>query len=166
MPTSNGIDYAETSLTTTSAEETRAVGARLGRLLQPGVLVALIGPLGAGKTCFVQGLAEGLGVEDAITSPTFVLMRLHRGEIALCHVDAYRLSDAEELLDLGLDDWFAESVVALEWADTVIEALPAERIEVVIEYADRHGRLLHLRGRGDGPARIIKRMSNNDDTGH
>ncbi len=166
MPTSHGIDHAEISLKTTSAEETHAVGARLGRLLRPGVLVALIGPLGAGKTCFVQGLAEGLGIEGVITSPTFVLMRLHRGEVALCHVDAYRLSDAEELLDLGFDDWLAESVVALEWADTVIEVLPRERIEVVIDYADHQGRILRLRGLGDGPARIIERMSDNDHSGY
>ncbi len=162
MSTSERVDYAETTVEARAPEDTRAVGRRLARLLLPGDLVALVGPLGAGKTCFVQGLAEGLGVSGPITSPTFVLMRLHRGIMPLCHVDAYRLSGAGELLDLGFDDWLEESVVALEWADTVSEALPRARIEVRIDYAGE-GRLLHLRGIGPRAAQIIERMEDHDD---
>ncbi len=147
---------------TPAPEDTRAVAGRLAELLRPGDLVALVGPLGAGKTCFVQGLAEGLGITGPVTSPTFVLMRLHRGATPLCHVDAYRLSGAEELVDLGFDDWLQESVVALEWADTVCDALPPERIEVLIDYAVE-GRVLRLRGIGPRSARIIERMKSDDD---
>jgi len=162
MSASRCVDYAETTVETLAPEDTRAIARRLGGLLLPGDLVALVGPLGAGKTCFVQGLAEGLDIAGPVTSPTFVLMRLHRGAMPLCHVDAYRLAGAGELLDLGFDDWLEESVVALEWADTVCEALPPERIEVLIEYAG-DGRLLRLRGIGPRAAQIIERMKSDDD---
>jgi len=162
MCASRCVDYAEMAVETLAPEDTRAVARRLAELLRPGDLVALVGPLGAGKTCFVQGLAEGLGTAGPVTSPTFVLMRLHRGATPLCHVDAYRLSGAEELLDLGFDDWLEESVLALEWADTVADALPADRVEVLIDYA-ADGRVLRLRGIGPRSARIIERMKNDGD---
>lgn len=148
---------AELIAATRSGEETRAIGKRLGEVLEPGVFIALIGPLGAGKTTFVQGLAEGLCVEGAVTSPTFVLMRLHRGRILLAHADAYRLDGAGELADLGLEDWMDECVVALEWADTVPDALPADRIEVRFEYTE-DGRRLQIRGLGPRSSEIIERI--------
>lgn len=156
MPSSERVDFAETVVETASADETRAVARRVGELLSPGDFVALIGPLGAGKTVFVQGLAEGLGVRGPVTSPTFVLMRMHRGTTPLCHADAYRL-DAAGLVDLGLDDWREETVVALEWADTVAGALPDDRIEVHMAYTD-NGRRLRLRGIGPRAASVIERV--------
>lgn len=164
MDVSERTAYAELTVETASADETRRVARHLAALLAPGDLVALVGPLGAGKTCFVQGLAEGLGVEGAVTSPTFVLMRLHRGVPPLCHVDAYRLQGAYELLDLGLEDWRPESIVAVEWADQVAAALPDERVEVVIEYAGA-GRRVTVRGLGPRPAQIVERMRSDEPTG-
>ncbi len=152
-------DLAEWSTHTGTAEATQAIARRLGALLHAGDLVALIGPLGAGKTCFVQGLAEGLGLAGPITSPTFVLMRLHRGATALSHVDAYRIDDAEELFELGLDDWLRASVVAIEWADTVEETLPHDRLIVQLDY-DGEGRQMRLVGLGSRPAAIVERMVN------
>ena len=154
---------AEMVISTQSAEQTRQLAARLAALLRAGDFVALIGPLGAGKTCFVQGLGEGLNVEGLVRSPTFVLMRLHpaAGEAPLCHADAYRLASAEELIDLGLDDWLDESVVALEWADRVREALPAERIQVEISY-EGEGRRLEITGIGERAAEIVERLKNED----
>jgi len=156
--------YAELSVETASAEQTSDLAQRLATLLEPGDFVALIGPLGAGKTCFVQGLARGLAVEGAVTSPTFVLMRLHRGDRPMCHVDAYRLHGAAELLDLGLDDWCGETIVAVEWADQVAAALPDERLEVILEYAGE-GRRMLLRGIGPRPAQIVERMRNDEPAG-
>ncbi len=144
-------------ISTQSAEETQQFAARLARLLRAGDFVALIGPLGAGKTCFVQGLGKGLHVEGQVRSPTFVLMRIHKGPVPLCHADAYRLASAEELIDLGLDDWLDESVVALEWADRVSEALPAERIEIEIS-DEGEGRRLRLLGIGPRAAGIVRRL--------
>jgi tRNA threonylcarbamoyladenosine biosynthesis protein TsaE len=154
MVLSNGPDFAEQLIETDTADETRALAQRIGEMLEAGDFIALIGPLGAGKTAFVQGLADGLGAEGRVTSPTFVLMRLHRGPVPLAHADAYRLEGATDLADLGLTDWMDGSVVALEWADTVPEALPAERIEVRIEYAGE-GRRLRIRGLGSRPAEVV-----------
>jgi len=119
-------------LTSSGARETRLVGRRLGQVLSVGDVVALSGDLGAGKTCFVQGLAEGMGIEGVVTSPTFILMREHSGTPALCHADAYRLESPWELEDLGLEDILARCVLAIEWAERVADALPEERVEVAL----------------------------------
>jgi tRNA threonylcarbamoyladenosine biosynthesis protein TsaE len=120
-------------LTTRSAEETEAAGERLGRELGAGDVVALTGPLGAGKTCFVQGLVRGLGVATRATSPTFVLVNEYRGRMPVHHVDAYRAQTLTELLDLGLEELFEEGVTVLEWADKIAPLLPARTIRVAIE---------------------------------
>lgn len=108
------------------AEATRAAGVRFAEQLRPGDLVILSGELGAGKTTFTQGLAAGLGVRGPITSPTFVLARVHpslTGGPALVHVDAYRLGSLAELDDLDLDASFDESVTVVEWGEGKAEAL-------------------------------------------
>jgi tRNA threonylcarbamoyladenosine biosynthesis protein TsaE len=102
---------------TSSAEETEAEGERLGRSLQRGELILLVGPLGAGKTTFVRGVARGIGSPDAVASPTFVLVRRYRGRIPLAHVDLYRLDRTPELRDLGLDELLDEGAVVVEWGD-------------------------------------------------
>ena len=136
MPTSDSLN-----LTSRSPEETQATGRHLATILRPGDFIALEGSLGAGKTCFVQGLAQGLGVRGRVASPTFIVMRLHPGPTALYHADAYRLSSAEELLDVGLEDWLSEGVVALEWADRVLAALPSDRLTLRLEGHDAQRRL-------------------------
>jgi tRNA threonylcarbamoyladenosine biosynthesis protein TsaE len=121
-----------------SPEETRALGARLGRRLKPGDVVGLCGALGAGKTEFIKGLALGLGAPDdePVQSPTFVLAREYAGRLRLVHVDAYRLASAEELHALGWEEWLAEgAVLALEWADRFPSALPEDAILVELEHA-------------------------------
>ncbi|GAB3885490.1 tRNA (adenosine(37)-N6)-threonylcarbamoyltransferase complex ATPase subunit type 1 TsaE [Microbispora bryophytorum] len=123
-------------LRATTAEETRALGARLAALLAPGDLVVLSGPLGAGKTTMVQGIAEGLKVRGPITSPTFVIARVHpslSGGPALVHVDAYRLGGTLEVDDLDLDASLEESVTVVEWGEGLVEGLSEERLEVHVE---------------------------------
>ena len=116
-----------------SAAETQ----RLGRDLAPGLLcgdvVALHGDLGTGKTCLVQGLAQGMKVLGRVASPTFIIMRCHTPgwrNASLYHVDAYRLGSGEELWEMGLEDWLYTGVVAVEWAERVEDALPAERLDI------------------------------------
>jgi tRNA threonylcarbamoyladenosine biosynthesis protein TsaE len=110
------------------------VGERLGRSLGPGDVVALYGELGAGKTCFVQGLVRGLGVAGHATSPTFVLVNEYRGRLPVHHVDAYRTSSLAELIDLGLLDLMGgDGVTLVEWADKAEPLLPDRTVRVRLE---------------------------------
>ena len=137
-----------------AAEDTRAWGVRLGQVLHAGDLVVLTGGLGAGKTTLTQGLAEGVGVRGPITSPTFVIARVHpslAGGPALVHVDAYRLGGFAELDDLDLDTALEDSVTVVEWGHGLAEDLAEDRIEVVLEGEDsRTARLSTHGSRWDG----------------
>ncbi len=118
-------------------ERTRALGRRLAGSLRPGDLVVLSGPLGAGKTALTQGIGEGLAVRGRVTSPTFVLARVHAGPVPLVHVDAYRLREsgaaALELDDLDLDTDLPGSVVVVEWGEGLVEGLADARLEVHLD---------------------------------
>ena len=121
------------TLSTAAPEETRAIGHALGSHAQAGAMLALIGPLGAGKTELAKGVAEGLGVTSVVNSPTFVLMNEHAGRLRLFHIDAYRLDDPEEAVAAGLfDDRQAAGVAVVEWADRLADRLPAERLELTL----------------------------------
>ncbi|MEU8200191.1 tRNA (adenosine(37)-N6)-threonylcarbamoyltransferase complex ATPase subunit type 1 TsaE [Streptosporangium sp. NPDC049046] len=118
-----------------TAEEMRELGEELAALLRPGDLAVLSGPLGAGKTTLVQGIAEGLKVRGPITSPTFVIARVHpslSGGPALVHVDAYRLGGDLEVDDLDLDASIEESVTVVEWGEGLVEGLADDRLEILI----------------------------------
>ncbi|MBB2909480.1 tRNA threonylcarbamoyladenosine biosynthesis protein TsaE [Streptosporangium becharense] len=118
-----------------TAEEMRGLGTELAALLRPGDLVVLSGPLGAGKTTLVQGIAEGLKVRGPITSPTFVIARVHPSLAdgpALVHVDAYRLGGDLEVDDLDLDASLEESVTVVEWGEGLVEGLADDRLEISI----------------------------------
>ena len=117
------------------ADDTQAFGRRLGSLLRAGDVLVLTGDLGAGKTTLTQGIAEGLGVRGPITSPTFVIARVHPslvGGPALVHVDAYRLGSTVELDDLDLDADLDDSVTVVEWGAGLAEQLSESRLEVTI----------------------------------
>src|SRR5437588_5509875 len=107
-----------------TVEDTRDFGRALGRVLRPGDLVVLSGPLGAGKTTLAQGIGAGLGVDGPVLSPTFVIARVHRGgRVPLVHVDAYRLSSVAEVDDLDLDASLEESATVVEWGEGLVEGL-------------------------------------------
>jgi len=133
-------------LTAATAAETQAIAERLGRLLAPGDVLALVGPLGAGKTTFVQGLARGLDVppDRHVASPTFALVNEHPGRVPLVHADLYRIEDARELAELGLTDAFDRAAVAIEWLDRFPDAAPADRLEITLAFADSDARTLTL----------------------
>ncbi len=126
-------------------DEMHRFGVRLGRLLGAGDLVLLTGPLGAGKTTLTQGIGEGLGVRGAVTSPTFVIARVHRGgRLPLVHVDAYRLGGAADVDDLDLDVTVAESVTVVEWGQGLVEQLAVEHLEVRLDRRDDDVRTVEL----------------------
>jgi tRNA threonylcarbamoyladenosine biosynthesis protein TsaE len=124
-------------LETCGPDETRAVGRTIGENAQAGDVFLLTGPLGAGKTCLTQGIAQGLGVEGYVRSPTFVLMTRHRGRLTLHHVDLYRIGSPEEAWDLGLDEQLFDSgVCVIEWAERAEELLPEDALWLEFAYGD------------------------------
>ena len=136
-----------------TGEDMRDLGRRLAALLRPGDLVILAGPLGAGKTTLVQGIGAGLGVRGPVTSPTFVIARVHPAVAgsgpALVHADAYRLGSIGEVDDLDLDTDAASAVTVVEWGTGLAEVLAADRLEISIE-PDRDGDARTVRINGHG----------------
>lgn len=132
-----------------SPEETRAIGARLADRLRGGEVVAFTGDLGAGKTAFVSGMAEALGVEDRVTSPTFTIVDEHEGgRLPLFHFDMYRLGSADELFHIGWEDYLARGgVCAVEWSENVAEAIEDDAIRVSIRRGEGdNDRMIDIEG--------------------
>jgi tRNA threonylcarbamoyladenosine biosynthesis protein TsaE len=119
-------------------EDTIKLGEALGRLLEPGDIVALKGELGAGKTVLVKGIAKGLDVKEDPNSPTFVIMNVYMGRVPLYHFDLYRVSAKEELEGIGYEDYFfSDGVTVVEWADRAEEIFPESTIEIEIKIPPR-----------------------------
>jgi tRNA threonylcarbamoyladenosine biosynthesis protein TsaE len=139
------------TLESTSVEETRRLAVALTPLLRPGDVIALGGPLGVGKTAFVQGIGAGLGVPERVTSPSFILMKEYLGgRYPLLHLDVYRLDRMQELVDLGLDEFLEPShIVIVEWGDMVEPLLPKEHLLVEMARGESDtDRLITLEPRG------------------
>lgn len=148
-----------TGIRLSTVDDTRAFGRRLAAALRPGDLVLLAGPLGAGKTALAQGIGAGLGVRGDITSPTFVIARVHRGPVPMVHADAYRLGDRPdprlEIDDLDLDASADEAVTVVEWGDGLVEHLNDAYLQVRIDRRDDDTRVVDLVPHGgDWAARL------------
>jgi len=143
-----------------STEHTRRVGMRLGALLQPGDLGALVGDLGSGKTTLVQGIAAGWGSLDPVSSPTFVLVNIYRHTdgLRLFHLDAYRLNGSKEALDLDLDTMLDQGPMIVEWAERVQAVLPENGLWVHLNYVDEVQRDLIFSGRGQYYEELLSRF--------
>lgn len=121
-------------LTTKTAEETIALGKAIGQLLQAGDVLALQGTLAAGKTQLTKGLAQGLGISEPVTSPTFTIISEYYGRLPLYHIDVYRLGSSEEFLDLGVEEMlYGHGVCVIEWSEKVMSELPNRTILIQIE---------------------------------
>ena len=121
-------------LTTKSVAETETVGFKLGEMLESGDVVCLRGSLGTGKTAFTGGIAGALGISGYITSPTFTIVNEYAGKLPLYHFDVYRISDPEEMFEIGFEEYIdGRGVVVIEWAELIKDILPLDNIEVVLE---------------------------------
>ena len=118
-----------------SAQETTELGKKLGQQAKPGEVYTLVGDLGVGKTVLTQGIAEGLGISEAICSPTFTIVQVYEeGRMPFYHFDVYRIGDIEEMDEIGYEDYFyGEGLTMIEWANLIEEILPAKRKEITIE---------------------------------
>ena len=134
-------------ITTHSADETQALGQKLASRLAPGDVIAYFGDLGAGKTAFTRGLAQGLGITDPVTSPTYTIVNEYlSGRIPLFHFDMYRLSSSDELFDIGWEDYLSRGgVCAVEWSENVEDALQ-DAIRVTIEKDEPDTRHITITG--------------------
>jgi tRNA threonylcarbamoyladenosine biosynthesis protein TsaE len=136
---------------THSPDETKNLAKRLALILLAGDIISLSGDLGAGKTVFTKGLAEGLGITEPVTSPTFTIIKEYKGRLPLFHFDVYRLSHPEELDELGVDEYFySDGVSVVEWGDKVSSLMPDERLEIrMIGLVDDELRRIEITPRGD-----------------
>jgi tRNA threonylcarbamoyladenosine biosynthesis protein TsaE len=132
-------------INTNSARETELAAAKFSRILKPGDILALYGELGAGKTCFVRGIAEGLGITANVKSPSFNLINEYPGDIPLFHIDFYRLETAEEIVSTGWTDYLSyNGIIAIEWADRVDNDLPLPRYDILIGTTGEDKRTLEI----------------------
>ncbi len=150
-------------LVTTSARGTRALGARLGRLLAPGDVVALVGDLGAGKTQLVRGACAGAGVpESEVSSPSFAIVATYGGRLPVHHADLYRIADEDELYGTGFGDLVGgEGALLVEWADRIPSALPEERLTITHSHDARRPDVRHveLSGKGERAADLAGKLA-------
>ena len=141
---------SEHSIDITNEEEMRAFGQQLAKLVPDGMVIALDGTLGAGKTRLVQAVAVACGVpEGTVVSPTFVLMQPYRADRTIYHFDAYRIKDDDEFLELGPDEYFeSPAITFIEWANRVVDCLPPDRLAIEIEVTGETSRRLYVSGTG------------------
>ena len=133
-----------------SARETARIGSALGQYAEAGDVFLLSGELGAGKTCLTQGIAKGMGVDEYVRSPTFVLVSVHQGRLPLYHIDIYRLDEVAEVVDLGLEEYLAgDGVSVIEWASKALEVFPQPYMLVTLTYEGENERLIQLEAMGE-----------------
>ncbi len=139
--------------------ELEKIAEKLGELVNRGDIICMVGDLGAGKTTFIQALAAGLGVEDCVTSPTFVLINEYEGRIPLYHFDVYRINHISEMEDLGYEEYFyGDGVCAIEWADLIDDILPNNHLRIEIRITGAKTRQVCFAGTDDYYDGMIKEL--------
>ena len=132
---------------THSPEETQTIGKQIGASLKTGDVIALVGDLGAGKTCLTQGIARGAGIasNEVVNSPSYTLINEYEGEVPIYHIDLYRLQHHGEIVDLGLEEYLeGAGICIIEWADRMTNLLPANHLEITITWVDESTRTIEL----------------------
>ena len=141
-----------------SPRQTQRIARALAQFVRAGDCLAVEGPLGAGKTCFAQGLAKGLGIDSVVSSPSFVLAKHYPGQPGFLHVDAYRLGSPMEFYDLGLAEQIDDSVTLIEWAGNVSDALPDDCLGLTIERVSDETRALRFEGHSQRWTDILREL--------
>ena len=161
------MNYSIT-IKTTSVKETIAIGKKLGKLMSPGDVIYLTGELGAGKPCFVKGIAEGLGIRGKdITSPTFIIINEYKGKIPLYHIDLYRIGVIDDLRDIGMDEIvYGKGVTAIEWAERIKDVLPDERLDITLKWVDDKTRSIEIRAFGHHHKEILDKLGEGKSSSH
>ncbi len=137
------------NLVTHAPEQTQALGRIIGQNARPGDVYLLMGKLGAGKTCLTQGIAWGLGVKEYAMSPSFIIMREYHGRLPVYHMDFYRLDNVNEVVALGMDEYFyGQGVSIVEWPERALDELPVERLNISIEHGTQDTRRFRLDASG------------------
>ena len=145
---------------TKSPAETKNLGKGVSKLVKPGDLLAFYGELGAGKTCFIQGISLGLEVKDYVTSPSFTIINEYQGKVPIYHFDLFRLDNAEEILELGYEEYFyGEGLTVIEWAEKIEQLLPKEHLKIEIKFKDRYERTISFISQGDRFDKFLKELS-------
>jgi len=148
-----------------SPSETIRIGKTIGSSLQAGDVVALMGELGAGKTQFIKGLAQGVGVGKSayVSSPSFTLINEYKGEIPFYHIDLYRLEEEKEAEELGLEEYFyGDGITAIEWADRIPSLLPGELLRVNIHYTGKQTRSIELAAKGKRYLNLLNQIQSSE----
>ncbi len=148
-------------LLSNSPEDTVSIGCKLGKIIEPGMVICLQGDLGAGKTHFAKGVALGVGVEDHVTSPTFTLINEYEGRLPFYHIDAYRLEDEEEAYELGIEEYlYGMGVTLIEWPERLGGLIPTERLTVIISLGENDdSRVMKLEANGQAYLRLIEELT-------
>ena len=130
---------------TSSPEETKKLGESLAQDFSPGLVIALFGPLGSGKTCLAQGICSGLGVKDFVVSPSFVLINEYEGKYKVYHIDLFRLEKLSEIINLGYEEYFyGDGICIIEWAEKAVELLPDKRMEIHLKILSEKKREIRI----------------------
>jgi len=149
-----------------STEQTQLLGGYLGELAQKSDVFLLVGELGTGKTCLVQGIAHGLDVKEYAFSPSFVILREYHGRLPLYHIDFYRLDHIEEIADLGLEEYFyGDGVCVVEWAEKGLQIVPQDNLLITIHYipALQTGRFICLKPQGERYYELIEQLKKREE---
>lgn len=142
-------------------EQTQLLGSYLGEIAQKADVFLLVGELGAGKTCLVQGIAHGLNIEEYAFSPSFVILREYHGRLPLYHIDFYRLNHIEEIAALGLEEYFyGDGVCVIEWAENGLQVVPRDNLLITIHYipASETGRSIRLKPQGEHYYELMRQL--------
>ena len=149
--------YNKKAMITRNEDETIELGYKLGKLLNKGDFIALRGDLAGGKTTFTKGIGKALNVSSVVNSPTFTILKVHKGDITLYHIDAYRLENNE--YDLGLDELKDEGIMVVEWPEYYESYLPSEYIEINFKFIDDNSREIDIKSNGDKYKKIVEELT-------